>query len=325
MQRRFHVYTTIALAAFSFAWAPAACASEQWPTKTVRLVVPFPPGGATDIVGRLIADELGRDLKQSIIIDNKPGASGAIGMNDVSRSPADGYTFAVVTDSIPLQELLNPKISWSLSDFRGVTKIATSPEALVVHPSLPAKTVKEFVALAKADPNKYSYAASGTGSIHHLAGEVFKKTSSAPLTHVPYKGGGQSIVDLVAGRVHAAFIGIAPVLNQVNNGTLRVLAVTGDVRSEVLPSVPTFAEAGFADFQVQLWIGVLARKETPPEIVDRMQQAIARVLTNPETFKRLATLGFSPVGDRPQKFDPWLREEQANWGVAIKELGLAGN
>lgn len=325
MRRRILVHTVIGMAALGCAWQAAASPAQAWPTKTVRLVVPFPPGGATDIVGRIIGDELGRELKQTVIIDNKAGAAGAIGMNEVARAPADGYTFAIVTDSIPLQALLNPKLTWDLSDFRGVTKIATSPEALVVHPSLPAKSVADFVALAKAAPDKYSYAASGTGSIHHLAGEVFKKISATSLTHVPYKGGGQSIVDLAAGRVDAAFIGVAPVLDQVKAGRLRVLAVTGDSRSEVLPDVPTFSEAGFGRFQVQLWIGVLARKETPTEIVERMQQAVARALAHPELRKRLATLGFAPVGDRPEAFDPWLREQQANWALTIKELGLAKN
>ena len=301
--------------------AAATASSANWPERPIRLVVPFPPGGATDIVGRIIGEQLTRELGQSVIVENKAGAAGSIGMSDVSRQPGDGYTFAVITDSIPLQDILNAKLDWSMKSFRGVTRIATSPEALVVRPSFPARTVADFVALARKEPGKLTFAASSAGSIHHLAGELFKRITATSMMHVAYKGGGQSIVDLAAGHVDSAFIGVAPVIDQVRAGNLRILAVTGESRSAILPDVPTFAEAGFADFDVELWIGLVARDSTPDAIVERMQKAVARALENPQTRERLATLGFRPVGDTPAAFDPWLRQQQARWAKVIESLG----
>lgn len=303
--------------------APAYGESTVWPDRSITLIVPFPPGGATDIVARIVANQLGPMLGQTIVVENKAGAAGAIGMGELARAKADGYTFAVVTDSIPLQPLLRKKLDWKMDQFSGVTKMATSPEVLVVNPTLKAQNVGDLVSLAKQNPGKLSYAASSAGSVHHLAGEMFNKMVGINMVHIPYKGGGQSITDMVSGRVDAGFIGVAPILELVRSGKLRVLAQTGDARNAVLPNVPTFREAGYGDFNVQLWIGMLALRDTPPEIVDRMQRKIADVLAKPEVRARLEQLGFNPVGDHPETFQPWLIEQQKGWSKIIAELGLA--
>ncbi|VCU70826.1 Tripartite tricarboxylate transporter family receptor [Pigmentiphaga humi] len=303
----------------------SAALAAGWPEKPITLIVPFAPGGATDIVGRIVADQLGKRLGVTIVVDNRAGAAGAIGMSELARSQPDGYAFALITDSIPLQPLLRQSLDWRMDQFEPIAKIATSPELLVVNARFPARTVKEFVERAKAQPGKISYAASSTGSVHHLAGEIFRKQTGIDITHIPYKGGGQSIVDMVSGRVDAGFIGLAPVLNQLKSGQLRALAQTGDKRDPQAPDVPTFAEAGFKAFDVQLWIGLVGLGGTPAGVSAKMQDAVAQMLAAPEVQAKFKEIGFEAVSGSQKEFGPWLARQQQAWAELVQKLGLVGN
>lgn len=312
-----------AIAALSMSLGAAASVqAAQWPEKPVTLIVPFAPGGATDIVGRIVADQLGKVLKQTVIVENRGGAAGAVGMNELARSKPDGYSFALITDSIPIQPLLKESLKWKMSEFTPVAKIATSPEVVVVSSKVPVASVRELVELAKSKPGQLTYAASSTGSVHHLAGEVFKQQTGSDMQHIPYKGGGQSIVDMVSGRIDVGFIGLAPVLNHIRSGQLRALAQTGATRNSQAPDVPTFTEAGYGDFDVELWIGMVGLKGAPPEITERMQQAITQILANEEVQRNLIEIGFQPVAEDPSTFGAWLDLQQQGWAKVIKKLDL---
>lgn len=321
MRRGRLIAATTAFVAALFAGAVPAH-SETWPDKPITLIVPFAPGGATDIVGRIMADQLGKVLKQTVIVENKGGAAGTVGMSELARAKPDGYTFALITDSIPIQPLLSRSLSWNMSNFQAVAKIATSPEVLVVHPELPVKSVREFIELAKSRPGKLSFAASSTGSVHHLAGEVFKQQTGVDMIHIPYKGGGQSIVDMVAGRVDAGFIGLAPILSHIKSGRLRPLALTGSERNAQAPDVPTFHESGYGDFDVELWIGLVGLKDSPQASIDGMRQAIIRILSDEAVQRNMRDIGFSPVSGDQQSFGAWLAEQQQGWDRVIEDIGM---
>jgi len=323
MPRRTFIAAATALAAVAASPAPAH--AQGWPARPITLIVPFAPGGATDIVGRITADQIGKTLGQTVIVENKGGAAGAVGMGDLARAQPDGYTFALITDSIPIQPLLNRGLNWNMEQFTAIAKIATSPEVLVVHPKVPANNVKELVELAKSRPGSLSFAASSTGSVHHLAGEVFKQQTGIDIVHIPYKGGGQSIVDMVAGRIDVGFIGLAPILGNLKNGQLRALALTGDSRNDQAPDVPTFREAGYGEFDVELWIGLVGLEGTPPEAVDGMRAAIEKMLATESVQANFRDIGFEPVTGGQTGFGSWLAEQQRGWDQVIDQLGMKQN
>jgi len=320
MQRRTFLAAAAALAAGAAMAAPGH--AQGWPARPITLIVPFAPGGATDIVGRITADRIGKILGQTVIVENKGGAAGAVGMSELARAKPDGYTFALITDSIPIQPLLNRGLNWDMDRFKPIAKIATSPEVLVVHPDVPATDVKGLVALAKSKPGGLTFAASSTGSVHHLAGEVFKQQAGIDIVHIPYKGGGQSIVDMVSGRIDMGFIGLAPILNHLKNGQLRALALTGERRNSQAPDVPTFREAGYGEFDVELWIGLVGLDDTPPEAVEGMRAAIDQMLATESVQANLRDIGFEPVAGGQAGFGPWLAEQQRGWGKVIEQLGM---
>jgi len=320
MQRRTFLAATAALAAAAAMAAPGH--AQGWPARPITLIVPFAPGGATDIVGRITADRIGKILGQTVIVENKGGAAGAVGMSELARAKPDGYTFALITDSIPIQPLLNRGLNWDMGRFKPIAKIATSPEVLVVHPDVPATDVKGLVALAKSKPGGLTFAASSTGSVHHLAGEVFKQQTGIDIVHIPYKGGGQSIVDMVSGRIDMGFIGLAPILNHLKNGQLRALALTGERRNSQAPDVPTFREAGYGEFDVELWIGLVGLDDTPPEAVEGMRAAIDQMLATESVQANLRDIGFEPVAGGQAGFGQWLAEQQRGWGKVIEQLGM---
>lgn len=322
MKRRQFVTASAILAAATLLGSMSPAFANAWPERPITLIVPFAPGGATDMVGRIMADQLGKTLGQTVIIENKGGAAGAIGMADLARSKPDGYTFALITDSIPIQPLLNSSLPWDMSKFGAVAKIATSPEVLVVNPGVPVDSVKGFVEHAKSKPGELSYAASSTGSVHHLAGEVFKQQTGIDMIHIPYKGGGQSLVDMASGRVDAGFIGLAPVLTHIKSGQLKALALTGKERNLLAPGVPTFHEAGYGDFDVELWIGLVGLKDTPPEATSAMKGAITQILSTESVQKNLRDIGFEPVTQDNTDFAAWLSEQQQGWNKVIKQIGM---
>lgn len=310
--------TGLALSALTSATVYAG----QWPDRPITLIVPFAAGGATDIVARVVSDSLSRELKQSVVVENRAGAAGVVGMSELARSKPDGYSFALVTDSIPIQPLLVKSLPWTMDSFEPIAKIATSPEVLVVYEPLAAQTVQELVDMAKQRPGELTFAASSTGSVHHLAGEMFKQQTDVDMVHIPYKGGGQSIVDMIAGRIDLGFIGLAPVLPYLKTGQLRALAQTGVERNSHAPTVPTFIEAGFAEFDVELWVGLLGLKGMPEDAQQGMRQALDKVMQSPQLQHSLREIGFEPVTGEQDDFPAWMMEQQAAWQKVVEQLDM---
>ncbi|MGZ5091378.1 MAG: Bug family tripartite tricarboxylate transporter substrate binding protein [Burkholderiales bacterium] len=298
--------------------------AQSYPTRTVRLIVPFPPGGGTDFVARTIQSRLADALGQQIIIDNRAGASGILGTELASKAPPDGYTLALATsNTISANVALFPKLPYEpLRDFVPVTLIASQPNLLAVHPSLPAKTVRDLVALAKARPGQLNYASSGSGSSHHLSGELFKLMSGTNLVHVPYKGTGPAITDAMGGHVEVIFSGIAAILPQVKAGRLRALAITKAQRSQMLPDLPTIAESGLPGYELTSWHGMLAPAGTPVAIIVRAHGAVLKALESSDVRERFSSQGAEPVGSTPDDFGKFLRADIAKIGKLIRAAGI---
>ena len=300
-----------------------AAFSQGYPVKPVRLVVGFPPGGSTDIMARLIAPGLSDAFKQQFIIDNRPGANSNIAAELVARAAPDGYTLIVVSASFSTNVSLYPKMGYDpLRDFSPITRIAAVHNVMLVHPSLPVKTVKEFVALAKAKRGEIVFASSGSGSTSHLAAELLKTSVGGLDTiHVPYKGVAPALVDLISGQVHALVSTMPSATPHVKSGRLRALAVASAQRARTMPEVPTFQEAGFPGFEASAWNAVLAPAGTPDEIIKRLNGAITKIVQNPDIQDRLAAQGAEPIGDAPEQFGKYLQAEVAKWAKVVKASG----
>lgn len=311
------------LAALAFAVPVAQAQSPAWPTKPVKFVVPQPAGGSNDAMGRAVAEPLGRRLGQSIVVDNRPGASGAVGMEAVASSPPDGHTFVVASDSVALQSVIRKGLKWNVErDFVAVAMFGAQPIVVAVPAASPFKSIKDVVAAAKASPGKLGYATSGQGSIQHLAGELFAQTAGLDLLHVPYKGGGQAITDLVGAQVPVAVLGLAAVLPHAKAGRVRILAVTTKARSPAVPDVPTLDETVTPGYDVRQWAGLMAPAATPPEILARLQQDIAAVLATKELRERIDHLGFEVSGMAGAEFNAHLARERVRWSKVIAERKL---
>jgi tripartite-type tricarboxylate transporter receptor subunit TctC len=315
-----------ALAAFctavSTALAPAAFAA--YPEKPVSVVVPFPAGGSTDTVARTLSTKLNAALGQPFVVDNKPGATGAIGAGLVKRSPADGYTLLVASIGV---YAVNPFLQKNLpydpaKDFDLLTVAVRAPNVLVVHPGVPAKNVAEFVEHLKKNADKVAFASSGSGSSDHLTAELFFQRIGTKALHVPYKGGAPAISDLLGGQVQASFQNVNAVLAHIKAGKLKALALTGDKRSAVLPDVPTMAEAGFSGVEVYSWQGVAAPKGLPKEVKDKLVKAMAAALNDADVKPKLVEQGFEVVANTPEQFAQFLNQELARWKSVIEKGGI---
>ncbi len=296
-----------------------ACA-QSYPTKPVRVVVPFSPGGVADSSARVLADRLGARLGQAVVVENRPGASGNLGTAAVASAPSDGYTLLLGFDGTMV---INPHVysslPWdTLRDFAPVTKLGDATLILVAHPSVPAKSIGELVALKKP----LSYGTAGTGSTPHLAGELLAQRTGIALTHVPYKGGGQAIGDVVGGQIPLVFTAVATAQQFVKSGRLIGLGVPAARRSGSLPEVPTFIESGLEGFVVDSWTGILAPAKTPAEILARLQKEIAAVLGEPDIRSRYATLGIEPVGNTPAQFAEQIRADLARWEKVVRQANI---
>ena len=296
--------------------------AQAWPTKTIKLVVPFPPGGSTDAVGRQLAQELTKLLGQPVIIENKGGANGNIGADFVAKSAPDGYTLlASGVGSNAINYSLYRTMPFVDRDFAHVSLLATGPNVLVVNPDFPAKTFAEFITLVKANPGKYSHASSGSGSSGHLAMKMLELASGISLVHVPYKGGGPAIMDTIAGQVPILFINQDNALPQVQAGKLRALAVASLERNPVYPTVPTIAESGFPGFSAVSWFGLSAPAGTPKEVIQKLNEATAKAMNMPEMKQRLQSQGFVVVAGTPQQFSEFVQAEIAKWSKAAQVSG----
>jgi tripartite-type tricarboxylate transporter receptor subunit TctC len=297
--------------------------TQTWPGKPVTLVTPFPPGGTTDAVARPLAQELQKALGQTVLVDNRPGAGGSMGSASVARAQPDGYTALVVFDTHAINPYIYKKLGFdTFKDFKGVSQIVSMPMVLAAHPSLPAANLKELVALAKAQPGAVSYASAGSGSSNQLAAELFSRTAGVKLTHVPYRGGGPVMADLLAGHVQTIVVSQPLVLEHIRAGRLKALAVASATRSAALPQVPTFAEQGYAGVELSSWIGLLLPASTPAPIAERWHAEVVRAARSADFQARMAASGFIVVASKPAQFDAFIRREYERWGPVIKDLNI---
>jgi tripartite-type tricarboxylate transporter receptor subunit TctC len=311
------------LLASVLATANATAQTQAFPTKAVRFVVPFPAGGPLDIAARAIGQKLNEAWGQPVIVDNRPGAGGNIGAELVAKAVPDGYTIlmgAVSTHAI--NPWLYAKMPYDpVRDFAPVSLVTQVPNVLVVHPSVPARNVKELIALAKAKPGQLNYASGSTGSAGHLAGELFNVMAGVKTVHIPYKGAPAAVIDLLAGQVSFMFDNLASALPNIKAGRVRALAVTTLKRSPLLPELPTMSEAGLKGFDVSTWFGVFAPGGTPKDVVDRLNAAITAALKSPDLRERLAALGAEPMPDTPERFAAFIKTELAKYEKVVKASG----
>jgi tripartite-type tricarboxylate transporter receptor subunit TctC len=301
----------------------SAAQTSAYPNRPIRFIMPYPAGGTIDMSGRLVAQQIGDVLGQQVVVDNRTGAGGTLGTEMAAKAPPDGYTIVMGgTGTLAVSPGLGRPLGYNpLIDFAPISLLATTPYVLVAHPSVPAASVRELIALAKAQPGKLNYASGGSGSAPHLVGEMFRTRAGINVVHIPYKGSSPAKIDLIAGRVQMFFTGIPPVLSEIRNGTLRALGVTSGRRTITLPDVPTIAESGVPGFDVSPWFGILAPAHTPPEIVSRLNQEIVKALRDAKLRERLARDGVDAAGDTPQSFSNFIRVEMKKWSQAVKESG----
>lgn len=300
-----------------------ACA-QAWPSKPVKWISPFAPGGGADITSRAIAAKLSSGLGQQVVVDNRGGAGGMIGVDMAAKSPADGYTVVLGTiGPIAINPSLYKKMTYDpAKDLLPVSQAANALNVLVVHPSLPTKTVREFVALAKSRPGQLNYGSSGSGATDHLAGELFNALTGAKMVHVPYKGGAPAMLDLVSGNVQVVFSTMSTAVAAIQSNRVRALAMTGNQRFELMPELPTVQEAGLKGFEVNNWYGVFVPAGTPKDIVVRLNAEIVKALAAPEVKKRLLDAGIIATSSSPEVFAAYVKAEAAKWAKVIKDANI---
>jgi tripartite-type tricarboxylate transporter receptor subunit TctC len=297
--------------------------AQNYPTKPIHLIVPFAPGGFTDVVARILGQKLSSSMGQQFVVENKAGAGSTIGTDFVAKAAPDGYTLVMVSTTHVISPWIYKSLPYDpIKSFTVVGKLVDSAYVLLVNPKVPAHTVKEFIALAKAKPDTIHYASSGNGSSQHLMGGLFVSLTGAPLKHIPYRGSSGAAQDLVAGVVESSFAGVPNALSQVPQGRLRALAVTTAKRIPQLPDVPTMQEAGVPGYNASVWLALLAPAGTPPDIVAKLNSEINKVMKDPETRKALFTAGVEPDPSTPQAMSAYMGEEMARWGKVIKEAGI---
>ena len=296
--------------------------AQDYPNRPIRVIVPFSPGGAVDGPMRLVAQELGKRLGQQVVVENKPGAGATIGTEMVAKAPPDGYTLLLASQTNAISAALYKQLSYDpIDDFAPISLIGREPGVLVVHPSLPVKTVAEFIAYAKEHPGQVDYASSGNGSGQHLFMALFASSTGLKLNHVPYRGSAQATTDLLAGTVPASIPGTAGMVGHIKAGKLRPLAVTGVQRSPQLPDVPTMIESGVPGYRAYVWMGLLAPKGTPPAIVERLYREVVAALATPEVKTYMATAGIETVGSTPAEFGGYFRAEKDLWAKVVRDTG----
>jgi tripartite-type tricarboxylate transporter receptor subunit TctC len=298
--------------------------AQSYPTKPIRFIVPFPPGGGNDTIARQVGQKLSAIFGQQVLVDNRPGAGGAIGAELAAKSPPDGYTlFLAGVASHGINPNLRKKLPYDpVRDFDAVTLIASAPLLVVVHPSLPVKSVKELISLAKAKPGQINFASNGAGGSSHLAVELFKMTTGTNMLHIPYKGLSLALTDLLSGEVQLMFSSAVAMLPQVKAGRLRAIAMTGAKRSPAIPDIPTVAEAGVRGYETGSWYGVVVPAGTPKAAISRLNQEIVGFVRAPETVERMNSEAVIPVGSSPDEFSNHIKKELARWAQVIKQAGV---
>ena len=300
-----------------------AAHAQSWPARPVRFIVPFPPGGSTDVAARTIADKLSRSLGQQVLVDNRGGGGGAIGTVEAARAAPDGYTLLFVADPVVTLHLVVKNVQFDMQrDFVAITQVTTQPIAVAVHAGLPVKDLKDLVQYAKANPGKLSFAHSGTGSGQHMSGELLKKMAGIDIVHVPYKGGGPAVQDLVAGQVPMGVLGSTPLIPHHKSGRIRIIAFTSKDRFPPMPEIPTLHEQGLAGFDTTQWLGILAPKGTSADIVQRVYSETRAVLQMQDVKDRLGQAALATVGSTPKEFEALIRADSERWTQIAKELKL---
>ena len=312
--------TLIAIASLTTATAFA----QAYPNKTIRMVVPFPPGGGNDIIARLVAEKLTTRLGQTVIIENKAGANGIVGLTAVMQAAPDGYTLGIAAAGpMAVNPSLYDKLPYHpVKDFMPITNMVIYPLLLVTHPSVPAKTMSELLALARAKPGTLFFASPGSGNSGHLAGELLNSLAKVNTVHVPYKGQGPATADLLAGQVQMLYSSIPSVLPMVKDGRLNALAIGSAKRLASLPNVPTIAESGVPGYEAYSWIGIVAPLKTPQEIITKLNREIVAILQQKDVEEDLLRQGAVPVGDTPEHFGPYIKDEMAKWGAVVKSANI---
>jgi len=314
MKRLLRCVAVIALATFAL---PSF--AEDYPSRPVKIIVPFGAGGPADVTARLLAQTLQDRLKQPFVVEDKPGAGAVIGTMEVARAAADGYTLLMMSNTQTANESLLPQRNYELMrDFVPVAPVNTSDLVIVVNPSVPAKTLKEFIALAKSEPGRLNYASSGTGTPYHMAGELFKAMTGTDIVHVPHRSSGEARTSVLGGQVQMMIDAVTTMAPNVSAGQVRALATTGKTRSSVLPDVPTADEAGVPGYEATIWLGVMAPKGTPRAIVDKLNAEINLAIKQPETIKLWAAQGATPMTMSPAEFDRFLRADIVKWAGVVK-------
>jgi tripartite-type tricarboxylate transporter receptor subunit TctC len=317
---RFAFIAAIALALFA---APVAAQAPAYPAKPIRIVAPVPPGGGVDILSRAIGQKLSEAVKTPVVIENKPGASAAVGTDLVAKSAADGYTLLMAYTAHATNPYLNPNLAYDTErDFAPVVLVGYIPLVLVVHPSVPANSVRELIALAKAKPGQLSYASGGAGAGAHLSGELFRTLAQVDVTHVPYKGNAPALVDLLGGQVTMMFDTVNTAMPHVKSGKLKLLASTTPKRSSLAPDTPTMIESGLPGFEVSAWYAVIAPAKTPRDVIARLNAEINKALADPEMKAKFAAQGVEFVGGTPEQAERFIRGESERWGKIIKAQGM---
>jgi tripartite-type tricarboxylate transporter receptor subunit TctC len=302
--------------------ASTLAGAQDWPSRPVRLILPFPPGGGTDILGRLIAERLSASLGQPVVTENRGGAGGNVGAEAAARSAPDGYTIVLVAPSLAISPTLYSKINYDpVKDFAPVSLVATVPNVMITQPSLLAQNLQEFITYARDRPGALNFGSGGAGTSNHLAGELFNIVAGTKLVHVPYKGVNLAMQDVLAGNVHLVFIGIPAAAPHIKAGKLRALALVAPQRSGALPDVPTVAEAGLRDFEVTTWYGILAPAGTPRSIVGRLNAELVKIMHSAELKEKLAATGTEPLTSTPEEFAAYIKREIAKWGDVIRKSG----
>ena len=319
--------TAVRQLAVSFALALAGTASiaqvEGYPSKPIKLILPFPPGGGTDILGRVIAEKLGANLGQPVVVENRGGAGGNDGAEAAAKSPPDGYTLVLVAPSLAISPSIYTKLNYDpIRDLAPVGLVGVVPNVLITDPALPARDLAEFIALAKSKPGAMNFGSGGNGTSNHLAGELFNVKAGVKLVHVPYKGVNLAMNEVLAGRIQLVVIGIPAALPFIQAGRLRALAVIAPRRASTLPNVPTVAEAGLANYEVTTWYGILAPAGTPKPIVERLNAELVKIMHAPDMQEKLAATGTEPRTSTPEEFAEYIKQETAKWREVVREAGL---
>jgi tripartite-type tricarboxylate transporter receptor subunit TctC len=313
---------TLAIGALTIVTLTTSAAAQDYPTKPVRVIIPFPPGAINDTVGRLIATELSNRLSKQFIVENRAGAGGVVGTELAANAPKDGYTLLVVS----LVNTVNPwlyKLTYEpVKGFAPIAFLASSPNVIVVNPAVPANSLAEFIALAKKQPGKVQYASGGVGSFMHLGGELFKLSAGVDLLHVPFRGGGPAMIDVVGGHTNAIFATVPTATPQVKSGKARALAVGAPKRQAALPDIPTATEAGLPGYDVSNWVGLVAPAGTPAAIVEKLNKEIAVIMQSAEVQEQLAKQGAETMTMSPAEFGDFMEKELAKWGRVVKESGI---